>query len=56
MPNGSKTTRDYVIEIHTKMEGVKEWQDKHEKAHKFWWFTLLAIPTAVYYVIKILGG
>jgi hypothetical protein len=50
------TTKDYVIEIHTKMDAVKEWQDKHEKSHRFMWLTLLGLPPAVYYVIKIIGG
>ena len=34
MPNGLKSTRDYVIEIHTKMEIVEKWIERHDKKHE----------------------
>jgi hypothetical protein len=59
MPNGNKTTRDYVIEIHTDMKHINEWKDKHEKSHKFIWVTLitlaLGLPPAIFYILKIAG-
>lgn len=33
MPNGKKTTRDYVIEIHTEIKYVNKWIEKHDKKH-----------------------
>ena len=56
MPNGIMTTREYVIEIHTNVENIMKWIDKHESNHKWMWGVVILIPSAVVTVYKILGG
>lgn len=34
MPNGKMTVRDYVIEIHTKVEYIEKWIVAHDKKHE----------------------
>ena len=56
MPNGKMTTRDYVIEIHTKLENLEKNFDEHKKNHKYLWGFIIGIPPAIYYIIKLIGG
>lgn len=54
MPNGEKTTRDYVIETHTEVKNLKEGFEEHKKNHKFLWIVVIGLPPAFFYVIKLL--
>jgi hypothetical protein len=54
MPNGKMTTRDYVIEIHTNLENLKEGFEEHKKNHKWMWGVIIGLPPAIFYILKLL--
>jgi len=54
MPNGKMTTRDYVIEIHTKLESLKKDFEDHKKNHRWIIGLMFLVPGVIYYILKLL--
>ena len=55
MPNGDlKTTRDYVIATHEQVKNLKENFNEHKIYHRWMWLIIIAIPAAIYYVLKLM--